>query len=129
MMRSIGGYAGKILHVDLTKRSYEMEELSEAEARAYIGGSGLAAKRLWEITGKGTDPLGTDNVLIFMTGPARMLREKRREGGSAENLPPFSEMLNEYYRYRGWDQNGIPTKAKLDEIGLARVAVQRSPID
>ena len=69
------------------------------------------------------------NVLILMTGPARMLREKRREGGSAENLPPFSEMLDEYHRYRGWDQNGIPTKAKLDEIGLARVAVQRSPID
>jgi aldehyde:ferredoxin oxidoreductase len=69
MMRSIGGYAGKILHVDLTRRSYGMEELSEAEARAYIGGSGLAAKRLWEMTGKETDPLGTDNVLIFMTGP------------------------------------------------------------
>ena len=69
MMRSIGGYAGKILHVDLTKRSYGTEELSEAEARAYIGGSGLAAKRLWEMTGKETNPLGTDNVLIFMTGP------------------------------------------------------------
>jgi len=62
MMRSIGGYAGKILHVDLTKRSYGMEELSKAEARAYIGGSGLAAKRLWEITGKGTDPLGTERL-------------------------------------------------------------------
>jgi len=54
--------------------------------------------------------------------PARMLREKRREGGSAENLPPFSEMLDEYYAYRGWDQNGVPTKGKLDELGLADVA-------
>jgi aldehyde:ferredoxin oxidoreductase len=39
-----------------------MEELSKAEARAYIGGIGLAAKRLWEITGKGTDPLGTERL-------------------------------------------------------------------
>jgi aldehyde:ferredoxin oxidoreductase len=51
-----------------------------------------------------------------------MLREKRREGGAAENLPPFSEALDEYYRYRGWDQNGIPTKTKLLELGLADAA-------
>jgi aldehyde:ferredoxin oxidoreductase len=52
------------------------------------------------------------------TAPTRMLREKRGEGGAAENLPPFSEALDEYYRYRGWDQNGIPTKTKLLELGL-----------
>jgi aldehyde:ferredoxin oxidoreductase len=56
------------------------------------------------------------------TAPTRMLREKRREGGAAENLPPFSEALDEYYRYRGWDQNGIPTKTKLLELGLADAA-------
>jgi len=69
MMGSIGGYARKILHVDLSKRDQRVEELTEGEARAYIGGSGLAAKRLWEMTGNETDPLGTENVLIFMTGP------------------------------------------------------------
>jgi aldehyde:ferredoxin oxidoreductase len=56
------------------------------------------------------------------TAPTRMLREKRGEGGAAENLPPFSEALDEYYRYRGWDQNGIPTKTKLLELGLADAA-------
>ena len=69
MIGSIGGYAGRVLHVDLSKRSQRVEELSEGEARTYIGGSGLAAKRLWEMTGRETDPLGTENVLIFMTGP------------------------------------------------------------
>ena len=64
MMGSIGGYAGRILHVDLSKRDQRVEELSEGEARAYIGGSGLAAKRLWEMTGNETDPLGTENVLM-----------------------------------------------------------------
>jgi len=52
------------------------------------------------------------------TIPARMLREKRGEGGSAENLPPFESMLGEYYRYRGWDESGVPAKAKLQELGL-----------
>ncbi len=68
-MNSIGGYAGRILHVDLSKRKQRTEELLEGEARAYIGGSGLAAKHLWDMTGNETDPLGPENVLIFMTGP------------------------------------------------------------
>jgi aldehyde:ferredoxin oxidoreductase len=63
------------------------------------------------------------------TVPTRMLREKRREGGAAENLPPFSEALDEYYSHRGWDKNGIPTKTKLLELGLVGAASQRSPIN
>jgi aldehyde:ferredoxin oxidoreductase len=27
-------------------------------------------------------------------------------------------MLDEYYETRGWDKNGIPTAAKLKELGL-----------
>jgi len=69
MIGSVGGYAGKILHVDLARQNQRVELLSEGEVRAYLGGSGLAAKRLWEMTSAETDPLGTGNVLIFMTGP------------------------------------------------------------
>jgi aldehyde:ferredoxin oxidoreductase len=28
-------------------------------------------------------------------------------------------MLKEYYRTRGWDENGVPTKQKLTDLGLA----------
>ena len=53
--------------------------------------------------------------------PMRMLREKRGQGGSADNLPPFSEMLDEYYRYRSWDESGVPKKQKLQELGLSQL--------
>ncbi|NWG01469.1 MAG: aldehyde ferredoxin oxidoreductase family protein [Syntrophaceae bacterium] len=33
-----------------------------------------------------------------------------------------NRMLDEYYEFRGWDQNGIPTEAKLRELGLEQVA-------
>jgi aldehyde:ferredoxin oxidoreductase len=33
----------------------------------------------------------------------------------------FEAMLNEYYEMRGWDPNGVPTAAKLQELGLAEV--------
>lgn len=31
----------------------------------------------------------------------------------------FKEMLHQYYQLRGWDNNGVPTAAKLAELGLA----------
>jgi len=36
----------------------------------------------------------------------------------------FQEMLDEYYAFRGWDENGIPTKEKLEELGLEDMAGQ-----
>jgi aldehyde:ferredoxin oxidoreductase len=63
------GYANKLLRVDLTRLTSEVSVLDDAELRDYIGGSGLAAKILHDETDENTDPLGPDNVLIFMTGP------------------------------------------------------------
>jgi aldehyde:ferredoxin oxidoreductase len=31
-------------------------------------------------------------------------------------------MLDDYYRLRGWDNNGIPGRKKLTELGLESVA-------
>ncbi|HPC56201.1 MAG TPA: aldehyde ferredoxin oxidoreductase C-terminal domain-containing protein [Methanolinea sp.] len=28
-------------------------------------------------------------------------------------------LLDEYYELRGWDKNGVPTRQKLEELGLA----------
>lgn len=63
------GYAGKILRVELSKERVETQALDEDLAKKFIGGSGLAAKILYEETGPDTDPLGPENLLIFMTGP------------------------------------------------------------
>lgn len=63
------GYMGKILRVDLSKGSAEIETLDENLARMYIGGAGLATRILYDETGIDTDPLGPENHLIFMTGP------------------------------------------------------------
>lgn len=52
------------------------------------------------------------------TLPERILRQPRGSGGAATNLPPLEAMLDEYYAFRGWDANGIPTEAKKRELGL-----------
>jgi len=52
------------------------------------------------------------------TLPPRLLTSTKDEGISSEYLPHLGKMLNEYYRYRGWDEEGIPTKRKLREVEL-----------
>lgn len=63
------GLMGKILRVNLTEAKVTEEEIPESAARMFLGGGGLATKYLYDEVKKGTDPLGPDNKLIFMTGP------------------------------------------------------------
>ena len=60
------GYAGKILHVDLTTGSLEIEEPPEELYRKYMGGSALGLYYLLKNTPAGADPFGPENTLAFM---------------------------------------------------------------
>ncbi len=60
---------GKILRVNLTTSTITEEFPDEETLRLYLGGAGLATKYLFDETEKGIDPLGPENILIFMTGP------------------------------------------------------------
>jgi aldehyde:ferredoxin oxidoreductase len=59
------GYNGKILHVDLTKGAFHVEEPHEKWYRTYMGGSAFASYYLLKTLRPGVDPLSPENVLIF----------------------------------------------------------------
>jgi len=63
------GYAGYYLEVDLTTGKILKKEMEKEWARLYLGGTGVAAKILWDRTGPETDPLSPENVLVLGTGP------------------------------------------------------------
>jgi aldehyde:ferredoxin oxidoreductase len=64
-----GGYAGKILRIDLTRQKSSEEPLPEQVVKDYLGGAGFAVKYLYdEVPGK-TDALSEANKLIFAVGP------------------------------------------------------------
>jgi aldehyde:ferredoxin oxidoreductase len=65
----MNGYTGKLLFVNLTTREIAIEELNRAYAAQFLGGSGLAARYLYDWIDANTDPLGPDNPLVFMNGP------------------------------------------------------------
>jgi len=70
----IGGYAGKILRVDLSKGKILHWTVDKPLLRKFIGGSGLAAKILFDETNPSIDPFDPENLLIFMTGPVTATR-------------------------------------------------------
>lgn len=63
------GYHGKILKVDLSKESSDTIELKEDWAKNFIGGSGLAARILFEYITPDLDPFSPENCIAYMTGP------------------------------------------------------------
>ncbi|MCL4534721.1 MAG: aldehyde ferredoxin oxidoreductase family protein [Bacteroidetes bacterium] len=62
------GYNGKILKVNLTDHSWEVEEPGEDFYRRYLGGSGIGLHYILKGVPAGADPLGPDNVLTFAVG-------------------------------------------------------------
>lgn len=62
------------------------------------------------------------NLKAGLTGaddrlPARLTQESARVGEKDE-VVDLKPMLAEYYRFRGWDEQGVPSPAKLAQLGL-----------
>ena len=62
------GYMGKILVVDLTGGRLHTESVPDAVYDKLLSGMGLAAWYLYRHIPPGTDPMGPDNVLGFVSG-------------------------------------------------------------
>ena len=57
--------------------------------------------------------------------PMRWFKEPLTEGplkGSTLDLEKYNVMLDAYYQKRGWNKNGVPTRATLERLGLADIA-------
>ena len=52
------------------------------------------------------------------TLPVRILSEPVPSGPTAGQVVDLGPMLDEYYRSRGWDENGVPAQRKLAQLGL-----------
>jgi aldehyde:ferredoxin oxidoreductase len=50
--------------------------------------------------------------------PKRFLAEPLKEGGAKGQVVELEPMLKEYYEFMKWDENGVPRKEALEELGL-----------
>ncbi|MDP2644454.1 MAG: aldehyde ferredoxin oxidoreductase family protein [Desulfobacterales bacterium] len=56
--------------------------------------------------------------------PSFLVEKETPYGTEGLSQEKFDTMLDEFYQFRGWDHEGIPTKKKLEELGLGDVADQ-----
>ncbi|MEM2869486.1 MAG: aldehyde ferredoxin oxidoreductase family protein [Thermoplasmata archaeon] len=63
------GFTGRILRVDLSSGLWRAEPTDPVEARAFLGGKGYAASRLFRELAPGTEPLSPENKVALMAGP------------------------------------------------------------
>ena len=69
MANDIFGYTGKAAVVNLSTRKITEVDTPQDVIDKYIGGYGFGVPILWEELKPHTDSLGSDNMLIFCTGP------------------------------------------------------------
>jgi len=62
-------YKGKVLRLNLSKKTAKVEEVPKNLFKKYLGGRGLGVKIYYDEVKPDIDPLGPENKLVFMTGP------------------------------------------------------------
>jgi aldehyde:ferredoxin oxidoreductase len=65
----VGGYADRILRVNLNTREIKIQELPPDFKIKYTGGRGYALKLIWDETGQETRYDSPDNLLVMSNGP------------------------------------------------------------
>lgn len=48
----------------------------------------------------------------------RRLTEVPQDPKRPDTIVPLDKMLPQYYKVRGWDENGVPTRKKLKQLGI-----------
>lgn len=77
----------------------------------------LAGERIWNLERLFNIQAGftkEDDTL-----PPRLLNEPMPDGPHKGRVVQLDQMLPEYYSLRGWDEQGVPTAQKLQELGLS----------
>jgi aldehyde:ferredoxin oxidoreductase len=95
-------------HVDwlnlVTDRGIDILEYMKAGERIFN------LKRMYNVR------LGVSRKDDFL--PYRFLTLNRKGEDITTQLPPMGKLLSDYYAYRGWSEEGVPTPEKLEELGL-----------
>lgn len=65
----LGGYIGKYLRVNLKNGEIKVNQNDQDMLKEYIGGTGIAARILFDEVSEEVEPLSERNLLIFATGP------------------------------------------------------------
>ncbi len=126
MSAAPGGWAGRILRVDLSASAITSEETAKY-VPAYIGGKGIATRIAWDELAPGTGPYSPDNLLMFMTGPFSGTLAPTSGKGTVCSVSPRT-LPEPWFTYSGMGGNWTPELkyAGFDGVVLKGIADQPS---
>jgi aldehyde:ferredoxin oxidoreductase len=110
--KTIFGYMGKILRVDLSEKKTWVDELDESTYRKYVGGVTLGSKYLYEEVSPDVEWSSPNNRLILMTGPLAGTRVAGSGSFCALSKGPMTNMgtstqangfFGAFLRFSGFD--------------------------
>lgn len=87
------GYCGRIMTIDVTDSSLQIETYDEAFARAYLGGNGFAARILYDRLNPGIDPFDPGNAVVFAVGPVTDTAIPSTSRGYVASKSPLSGLF------------------------------------
>jgi len=105
----------RLLRVDLSTRSVTSERVPEPWLRTFIGGKGLGARYLYDELDPGNDPLGPENVVLFMLGPLTGVLPGDARYAAVTKSPLTGTFLDSY---GGGDFPAVLAGALDDHIGV-----------
>ena len=111
------GINGRILHIDLTTNTSEVETPDSKFYRTYLGGGLLGTYYLTKLTKPNIDPLSEENVLIFAPS---ILTGAAISGVSRFNITAKSPLTN----FIGDTQCGGGFGPKLKHAGYDAVIIK-----
>jgi len=100
----IGGEELAGMVSDLTGYTYTLDDFVQAGERIWNN------ERMWNLNNGYTN---AEDTL-----PERLLTEPIKTGPAKGEVSRLGEMLPEYYNLRGWDEVGVPSATKLEELSL-----------
>ena len=115
----------RLLRIDLTRKTVESERVPERWLRRYVGGKGLGARYLYSELDAGVDPLGPENVLLFMLGPLSGLLPGEQRYAAVTKSPLTGAFLDSY---SGGTFPGTLAGALCDHIGVLVTGQADSPV-
>ncbi len=112
-------YMGQFLIVDLTREETWTIPVPQWLKDDFVGGKGFGAKLLYDLVPQGADPLGPDNVLMFMTGPLTSTAAPCMRACAVTRSPLTGTYLDSFFggrfgpeiKYAGYDGIIITGKA------------------
>ena len=106
-VRTMSVYRNKYLKIDLSKQEFTEEPLDTDVMRDFLGGRGFGIDYLYKHLAPQTDPLGPDNILLFLPG---ILGGTNAPGFSRWIVATRSPLTGAYIRSVGGGKFGAAIK-------------------